>query len=284
MYSSKIKRPIFGNLTVAENLKLATFARKNRTAVNRDYDRVYGLFPQLARRRKQRSETLGGGEQQMLTVGRAIMTGCDFLLLDEPSMGLAPVLMMEMFQALGELNRDGMTILLIEQNAAVALTFAHRGYVLDAAGSRPRVRPRPCATTPGSKRPTSADKQAPRNRLSPPRLTDSLPAPVKLVPPFGNCPAECRPKTPSICGARIILTLKAGLVMNKIITEKTTSQPWINHGTWLRPQPARCLAGSPDLHQPLPHGHRYRRRHLRGFLEAVLLGGIFPPYSIKGKK
>ena len=125
-------RHIFGNLTVAENLKLATFARKNKTAVNRDYDRVYGLFPQLTRRRGQRSETLSGGEQQMLTVGRAIMTGCDFLLLDEPSMGLAPVLMMELFQALGELNRDGMTILLIEQNAGVALKFAHRGYVLDA--------------------------------------------------------------------------------------------------------------------------------------------------------
>ncbi|MEW6080129.1 MAG: ABC transporter ATP-binding protein [Thermodesulfobacteriota bacterium] len=124
-------RHIFGNLTVEENLKLATFSRKNDPALKKDYDRVYGLFPQLARRRKQRGETLSGGEQQMLAVSRALMTGCDFILLDEPSMGLAPLLMMEMFQALRELNVDGMTILLVEQNAHFALKFAHRGYVLD---------------------------------------------------------------------------------------------------------------------------------------------------------
>jgi branched-chain amino acid transport system ATP-binding protein len=124
-------RHIFGNLTVEENLKLATYARKDGETVKKDYARVYGLFPRMADRRGQRGETLSGGEQQMLAVSRAIMTGCDFILLDEPSMGLAPVLMMEMFKALRELNADGMTILLIEQNANFALKFAHRGYVLD---------------------------------------------------------------------------------------------------------------------------------------------------------
>jgi len=125
-------RRIFGNLTVMENLVLATYARKDGEAViARDLDRVLSLFPRLSERRKQRSESLSGGEQQMLAVGRAIMTGCDFILLDEPSMGLAPLLMYEMFRTLKKLNELGLTILLIEQNAKVALNFAHRGYVLD---------------------------------------------------------------------------------------------------------------------------------------------------------
>jgi len=125
-------RRIFGNLTVMENLLLATYARTDGEAtVARDLDRVLSLFPRLSERRKQRSESLSGGEQQMLAVGRAIMTGCDFLLLDEPSMGLAPLLMYEMFRTLKKLNELGLTILLIEQNAKVALSFAHRGYVLD---------------------------------------------------------------------------------------------------------------------------------------------------------
>jgi len=125
-------RRIFGNLTVMENLKLATYARSDgEVTVRRDLDRVLSLFPRLSERRRQRSESLSGGEQQMLAVGRAIMTGCDFLLLDEPSMGLAPLLMYEMFRTLKKLNEEGLTILLIEQNAKVALSFAHRGYVLD---------------------------------------------------------------------------------------------------------------------------------------------------------
>jgi branched-chain amino acid transport system ATP-binding protein len=125
-------RRIFGNLTVMENLVLATYARKDgEEAVARDLDRVLSLFPRLSERRKQRSESLSGGEQQMLAVGRAIMTGCDFILLDEPSMGLAPLLMYEMFRTLKKLNEQGLTILLIEQNAKIALSFAHRGYVLD---------------------------------------------------------------------------------------------------------------------------------------------------------
>jgi branched-chain amino acid transport system ATP-binding protein len=125
-------RRIFGNLTVAENLKLATYARKDgHEAIVRDYERVYTLFPRLAERRKQRSESLSGGEQQMLALGRAVMSKCSFLMLDEPSMGLAPLLMYDMFRTLKELNREGLTILLIEQNANLALRFAHRGYVLD---------------------------------------------------------------------------------------------------------------------------------------------------------
>lgn len=124
-------RHIIGNLTVEENLKLASFSRKADESLKKDYDRVYSLFPKLAERRKQLGETLSGGEQQMLSVSRAIMTGCDFILLDEPSMGLAPLLMQEMFRVLKELNHSGMTILLIEQNANQALKFAHRGYVLD---------------------------------------------------------------------------------------------------------------------------------------------------------
>ncbi|GAB7024331.1 ABC transporter ATP-binding protein [Salidesulfovibrio brasiliensis] len=125
-------RRIFGNLTVAENLKLATYARKDSHAdIERDYKRVYALFPRLEERRKQRSESLSGGEQQMLAVGRALMSGSTTIMLDEPSMGLAPLLMYDMFRALKDLNKDGMTILLIEQNAHLALKFAHRGYVID---------------------------------------------------------------------------------------------------------------------------------------------------------
>ncbi len=124
-------RHIFGNLTVMENLILATYARKKGTDFSNEYKRIFGLFPRLEERRNQRSESLSGGEQQMLAVGRALMTGCTFLLLDEPSMGLAPVLKYELFRTLKQLNEEGMTILLIEQNASLALHLAHRGYVLD---------------------------------------------------------------------------------------------------------------------------------------------------------
>jgi branched-chain amino acid transport system ATP-binding protein len=124
-------RHIFGNLTVMENLQLATFSRTKGTNFQEEYQRIFDLFPRLHERRKQRSESLSGGEQQMLAVGRAMMTGCNFLLLDEPSMGLAPVLKYELFRTLKKLNEEGMTILLVEQNASLALHLAHRGYVLD---------------------------------------------------------------------------------------------------------------------------------------------------------
>ncbi|SDZ93508.1 branched-chain amino acid transport system ATP-binding protein [Desulfuromusa kysingii] len=124
-------RRIFGNLTVLENLKLATYARTKDADLNTEYNYIFNLFPRLKERRNQRSESLSGGEQQMLAVGRALMTGCKILLLDEPSMGLAPVLKYEMFRKLKQLNEDGMTILLVEQNANLALKLAHRGYVMD---------------------------------------------------------------------------------------------------------------------------------------------------------
>jgi branched-chain amino acid transport system ATP-binding protein len=124
-------RHIFGNLTVQENLELATYGRGRAADFRPDFERVFTLFPRLAERRKQRSESLSGGEQQMLAVGRALMTGCRTLLLDEPSMGLAPVLKYELFRTLKRLNEEGLTILLVEQNASLALHLAHRGYVLD---------------------------------------------------------------------------------------------------------------------------------------------------------
>jgi branched-chain amino acid transport system ATP-binding protein len=124
-------RRLFGNLTVMENLKLATFARKDGHEIEADYARVFDLFPRLAERKTQKAETLSGGEQQMLAVARALMSGRKLMLLDEPSMGLAPLLMMTMFEALKEINREGTTILLVEQNARMALQFASRGYVLE---------------------------------------------------------------------------------------------------------------------------------------------------------
>jgi branched-chain amino acid transport system ATP-binding protein len=124
-------RRLFGNLTVMENLKLATFARKDRQGIKQDTDLVFSIFPRLQERQSQLAATLSGGEQQMLAVGRAYMTGRRMMLLDEPSMGLAPLLMLAMFDALKEINQAGTTILLVEQNARLALKFAHRGYVLE---------------------------------------------------------------------------------------------------------------------------------------------------------
>jgi len=128
-------RHIFGNLTVEENLRIAAYphSRKKhrKTIIAEKMNMVCELFPRLKERSKQRGELLSGGEQQMLSVGRALMSGCDFIVLDEPSMGLAPKLMYEMFRVLKKLNTDdGTTILVVEQNAKIALEFAHRGYVL----------------------------------------------------------------------------------------------------------------------------------------------------------
>jgi branched-chain amino acid transport system ATP-binding protein len=125
-------RRLFENLTVTENLKLATFARKDKDQIKQDVKRVFSIFPRLEERHNQKSGTLSGGEQQMLAVGRAYMSGRKVMLLDEPSMGLAPLLMMSMFDALKEINQEGTTILLVEQNARLALKFAQRGYVLES--------------------------------------------------------------------------------------------------------------------------------------------------------
>ncbi len=124
-------RRLFGNLTVLENLRLATFARKNGKAIDRDLARVFAIFPRLEERLAQLAGTLSGGEQQMLAVGRALMSGRKVMLLDEPSMGLAPLLMLSVFEALRDINQEGTTILLVEQNARMALQFAQRGYVLE---------------------------------------------------------------------------------------------------------------------------------------------------------
>jgi branched-chain amino acid transport system ATP-binding protein len=124
-------RMIFGNLTVNENLTLACFARKDSAAVAKDKKWVFDLFPRLEERKDQLGDTLSGGEQQMLAVGRAYMSGRKIMILDEPSMGLAPLLMLDMFDSLREINSQGTTILLVEQNARLALKFATRGYVLE---------------------------------------------------------------------------------------------------------------------------------------------------------
>jgi branched-chain amino acid transport system ATP-binding protein len=124
-------RRVFANLTVYENLLLGAYFRRDRAALARDLDRLYNTFPRLAERRHQAAGTLSGGEQQMLAVGRALMSRPRLLLLDEPSLGLAPLLVKEVFRILTLLNRQGVTILLVEQNAAAAFQIAHYGYVLE---------------------------------------------------------------------------------------------------------------------------------------------------------
>ncbi len=124
-------RRVFGNLTVWENLKIAAYAHEDRQEIQRKAKWIFGLFPRLEERRHQMADTLSGGEQQMLAVARAMMTGGRMMLLDEPSMGLAPFLMYELFHVLKQINLQGTTILLVEQNARIALKYAHRGYVLE---------------------------------------------------------------------------------------------------------------------------------------------------------
>jgi branched-chain amino acid transport system ATP-binding protein len=123
-------RGIFGNLTVLENLRLAAYARRD-PEIDPDLEEVFALFPRLAKRRRQWGSTLSGGEQQMLAVGRALMSRARLLLLDEPSMGLAPMLVREIFRVIKRLNDAGATILLVEQNARLALELAHRAYILE---------------------------------------------------------------------------------------------------------------------------------------------------------
>lgn len=124
-------RRIFGNLTVLENLKLAAYTRKDKEAIARDMERVFAAFPRLDERKDQLADLLSGGEQQMLAVGRALMTNGRLILLDEPSMGLSPLLVQNLFKTLHEINQSGITLLLVEQNANLALKYASRAYVLE---------------------------------------------------------------------------------------------------------------------------------------------------------
>ncbi len=124
-------RRVFANLTVAENLDLGAYQRRDRAGIRSDLDRVYHIFPRLKERCRQPAGTLSGGEQQMLAIGRALMSQPRLLLLDEPSLGLAPQIVRSIFAIIREINAAGTTILLVEQNAYMALEVAHRGYVIE---------------------------------------------------------------------------------------------------------------------------------------------------------
>ncbi|ABO68271.1 MULTISPECIES: ABC transporter ATP-binding protein [Geobacillus] len=125
-------RRVFANMTVEENLELGAFLRKDKEGIQQDFAKVFELFPRLEERRKQLAGTLSGGEQQMLAIGRALMARPKLLLLDEPSMGLAPLLVKTIFRIIEEINQSGTTILLVEQNAHMALSIADRAYVIES--------------------------------------------------------------------------------------------------------------------------------------------------------
>jgi branched-chain amino acid transport system ATP-binding protein len=125
-------RGVFGRLTVEENLQMGAYTRRDRQAVQRDHDRVYELFPRLRERRRQTGGTLSGGEQQMLAIGRALMSSPRLLLLDEPSMGLAPLMVQRIFETIRKVASEGVTVLLVEQNAKLALEASARGYVMES--------------------------------------------------------------------------------------------------------------------------------------------------------
>jgi branched-chain amino acid transport system ATP-binding protein len=124
-------RQIFANLTVKENLELGAYSRKGKIQWDQEFDKIFSLFPRLKERLSQSGGTLSGGEQQMLAIGRALMADPKLLLLDEPSLGLAPTLVQQIFETFREINRRGVTILLVEQDATLALETAHRAYVLE---------------------------------------------------------------------------------------------------------------------------------------------------------
>jgi branched-chain amino acid transport system ATP-binding protein len=124
-------RQLFARMTVLENLEMGAFQRDDKDGIAKDLERIYELFPRLAERRSQKAGTLSGGEQQMCAIGRALLARPRLLLLDEPSMGLAPVLVERIFEVIVDINQQGTTVLLVEQNAAMALEIAHYGYVLE---------------------------------------------------------------------------------------------------------------------------------------------------------
>ena len=125
-------RGVFGRLTVRENLQMGAYVRNDKAAIRADLERIYVLFPRLAERRNQTGGTLSGGEQQMLAIGRALMSRPRLLLLDEPSMGLAPLMVEKIFATVRDVSEQGVTVLLVEQNAKLALEVSHRGYVMES--------------------------------------------------------------------------------------------------------------------------------------------------------
>ncbi len=125
-------RGVFGALTIEENLAMGAYIRSDSAEIKRDIERVFELFPRLKERRRQTAGTLSGGEQQMLAMGRALMSKPKLLLLDEPSMGLAPLMVQKVFETVMKVSREGVTILLIEQNAKLALEVSNRGYVMES--------------------------------------------------------------------------------------------------------------------------------------------------------
>ena len=125
-------RGVFGRLTVEENLAMGAYSRRDRAGIFADFDRVYGMLPRLAERRRQPGGTLSGGEQQMLAIGRALMGRPRMLLLDEPSMGLAPLVVQTIYETIRTITAEGVTLLLVEQNAKLALETCHRGYVMES--------------------------------------------------------------------------------------------------------------------------------------------------------
>ncbi|ASO19635.1 branched-chain amino acid transport system ATP-binding protein [Actinoalloteichus hoggarensis] len=127
-------RGVFPGMTVLENLEMGCYSRKDRKGIREDFERVYELFPRLKERIGQQGGTLSGGEQQMVAIGRALMARPRLLLLDEPSMGLAPQFIRQIFRIITDINEQGTTVLLVEQNAQSALSRAHRGYVLESGG------------------------------------------------------------------------------------------------------------------------------------------------------
>lgn len=123
-------RRIFANMSIMENLEMGAFSRKDKAEIKKDYEKIFETFPRLLERKNQMAGTLSGGEQQMLAIGRALMSRPKLLLLDEPSMGLAPLVVKQIFSIIEDINKNGTTVLLVEQNASMALKIAHRAYVI----------------------------------------------------------------------------------------------------------------------------------------------------------